>query len=140
MRFTSDFKKKKVASIQEVSDGVNLDFDTEGRLIGLEVLSALDLLVVRYVQPVHRKPILSDGRYNERYFCCLSRVPRTESLILEILIRHTRMLLRNCGVGAQFIAPDSAWFMGGRPTRNQCQTSSARKGITNTLMDSQPTL
>ena len=31
---------KDVARTQEVSDGVNLDFDGEGRLIGLEVLGA----------------------------------------------------------------------------------------------------
>jgi uncharacterized protein YuzE len=33
-------QEKEVARTQEVSDGVNLDFDTEGRLIGLEVLDA----------------------------------------------------------------------------------------------------
>jgi uncharacterized protein YuzE len=33
-------QEKNVARTQEVSDGVNLDFDAEGRLIGLEVLSA----------------------------------------------------------------------------------------------------
>jgi uncharacterized protein YuzE len=33
-------QEKKVARTQEVSDGVNLDFDGEGRLIGLEVLGA----------------------------------------------------------------------------------------------------
>jgi uncharacterized protein YuzE len=33
-------QEKEVARTQEVSDGVNLDFDGEGRLIGLEVLSA----------------------------------------------------------------------------------------------------
>ncbi len=33
-------QEKYVARTQEVSDGVNLDFDGEGRLIGLEVLSA----------------------------------------------------------------------------------------------------
>ena len=33
-------QEKEVAGTQEVSDGVNLDFDAEGRLIGLEVLSA----------------------------------------------------------------------------------------------------
>ena len=33
-------QEKDVARTQEVSDGVNLDFDEEGRLIGLEVLSA----------------------------------------------------------------------------------------------------
>ncbi|HEX5022083.1 MAG TPA: DUF2283 domain-containing protein [Candidatus Binatia bacterium] len=33
-------QEKDVARTQEVSDGVNLDFDGEGRLIGLEVLSA----------------------------------------------------------------------------------------------------
>jgi uncharacterized protein YuzE len=31
-------QEKYVARTQEVSDGVNLDFDGEGRLIGLEVL------------------------------------------------------------------------------------------------------
>ena len=33
-------QEKEVARTQEVSDGVNLDFDGDGRLIGLEVLSA----------------------------------------------------------------------------------------------------
>jgi uncharacterized protein YuzE len=33
-------REKDVARTQEVSDGVNLDFDVEGRLIGLEVLGA----------------------------------------------------------------------------------------------------
>jgi uncharacterized protein YuzE len=33
-------QEKEVARTQEVSDGVNLDFDGEGRLIGLEVLDA----------------------------------------------------------------------------------------------------
>ena len=33
-------QEKDVARTQEVSDGVNLDFDSEGRLIGLEVLGA----------------------------------------------------------------------------------------------------
>jgi uncharacterized protein YuzE len=33
-------QEKEVARTQEVSDGVNLDFDGEGRLIGLEVLGA----------------------------------------------------------------------------------------------------
>ena len=33
-------QEKDVARTQEVSDGVNLDFDGEGRLIGLEVLCA----------------------------------------------------------------------------------------------------
>ena len=33
-------QEKNVARTQEVSDGVNLDFDDEGLLIGLEVLSA----------------------------------------------------------------------------------------------------
>ncbi|HVO92022.1 MAG TPA: DUF2283 domain-containing protein [Terriglobales bacterium] len=33
-------QEKEVARTQEVSDGVNLDFDGEGRLIGPEVLSA----------------------------------------------------------------------------------------------------
>jgi len=33
-------QEKQVARTQEVSDGVNLDFDDEGRLIGLEVVSA----------------------------------------------------------------------------------------------------
>ena len=36
-------QEKDVARTQEVSDGVNLDFDAEGRLIGLEVLSAKKL-------------------------------------------------------------------------------------------------
>ena len=33
-------QEKHVARTQEVSDGVNLDFDDQGRLIGLEVVSA----------------------------------------------------------------------------------------------------
>jgi uncharacterized protein YuzE len=33
-------QEKEVARTKEISDGVNLDFDTEGRLIGLEFLSA----------------------------------------------------------------------------------------------------
>jgi uncharacterized protein YuzE len=33
-------QEKDVARTQEVSDGVNIDFDGEGRLIGLELLSA----------------------------------------------------------------------------------------------------
>jgi uncharacterized protein YuzE len=33
-------QEKDVARTQEVSDGVNLDFDGDGRLIGLEVLDA----------------------------------------------------------------------------------------------------
>ena len=33
-------QEKDVARTQEVSDGVNLDFDEQRRLIGLEVLSA----------------------------------------------------------------------------------------------------
>jgi uncharacterized protein YuzE len=33
-------QEKEVVRTQEVSDGVNLDFDGEGRLIGLEVLGA----------------------------------------------------------------------------------------------------
>jgi uncharacterized protein YuzE len=33
-------QEKNVARTQEISEGVNVDFDAEGRLIGLEVLSA----------------------------------------------------------------------------------------------------
>ena len=33
-------QEKEVVRTQEVSDGVNLDFDVEGQLIGLEVLGA----------------------------------------------------------------------------------------------------
>jgi uncharacterized protein YuzE len=33
-------QEREVARTQEVSDGVNLDFDDKGQLIGLEVLSA----------------------------------------------------------------------------------------------------
>ena len=33
-------QEKDVALTQEVSDGVNVDFDAEGKLIGLEVLGA----------------------------------------------------------------------------------------------------
>ena len=32
-------QEKEVARTQEVSDGVNIDFDDAGRLIGLEVLA-----------------------------------------------------------------------------------------------------
>ena len=35
-------QEKKVGRTQEISDGVNLDFDDEGRLIGLEVLNAVE--------------------------------------------------------------------------------------------------
>ena len=35
---------------------MDLDFDTEGRLIGLEVLSASKRTRHRYLQPVARKP------------------------------------------------------------------------------------
>jgi len=34
-------QEKHVSRTEEVSDGVNLDFDDEGRLIGLEVLGAV---------------------------------------------------------------------------------------------------
>jgi uncharacterized protein YuzE len=33
-------QEKYVARTQEVSDGVNLDFDEKGKLIGLEILDA----------------------------------------------------------------------------------------------------
>lgn len=33
-------QEKFISRTQEVSDGVNLDFDEEGRLIGIEVLDA----------------------------------------------------------------------------------------------------
>jgi uncharacterized protein YuzE len=36
-------QEKDVARTQEISDGVNLDFDGEGRLIDLEVLSVSKL-------------------------------------------------------------------------------------------------
>jgi uncharacterized protein YuzE len=35
-------QEKPVSRTQEVSEGVNLDFDAEGRLIGLEVLGATE--------------------------------------------------------------------------------------------------
>ena len=34
-------QEKAIARTQEISDGVNLDFDGEGRLIGLEVFGRL---------------------------------------------------------------------------------------------------
>ena len=49
-------QEKDVARTQEVSDGVNLDFDDLGRLIGLEVLSAIETLrFSRYLQSLHRE-------------------------------------------------------------------------------------
>lgn len=33
-------QEKEVARTEEISEGVNLDFDADGRLIGLEVLGA----------------------------------------------------------------------------------------------------
>jgi uncharacterized protein YuzE len=35
-------QEKDVARTQEISEGVNVDFDAEGRLIGLEVLGAAE--------------------------------------------------------------------------------------------------
>ncbi len=35
-------QEKLVSRTQEVADGVNLDFDEEGRLIGVEVLNATE--------------------------------------------------------------------------------------------------
>jgi len=35
-------QEKDVARTQEISEGVNVDFDAEGRLIGLEVLRAAE--------------------------------------------------------------------------------------------------
>jgi len=35
-------QEKYVARTQEVSEGVNLDFDEEGKLIGLEILDATE--------------------------------------------------------------------------------------------------
>jgi uncharacterized protein YuzE len=35
-------QEKHVDRTQEISEGVNLDFDAEGRLIGLEVLGAAE--------------------------------------------------------------------------------------------------
>jgi uncharacterized protein YuzE len=35
-------QEKDVARTQEISEGVNVDFDAEGRLVGLEVLGAAE--------------------------------------------------------------------------------------------------
>jgi uncharacterized protein YuzE len=35
-------QEKDVARTQQISEGVNVDFDAEGRLIGLEVLGAAE--------------------------------------------------------------------------------------------------
>ncbi len=35
-------QEKHVARTQEVADGVNIDFDEEGKLIGLEILDATE--------------------------------------------------------------------------------------------------
>ena len=65
---------------------MDLDFDTEQRLIGLELLSASK----QYSHPISSTcPPKPDpgwwlGAVN-RSTRCASRVPRTESLILEIL-------------------------------------------------------
>jgi len=54
-------QEKEVARTQEVSDGVNLDFDTEGRLIGLEVLSASKRYSSDIFNLSTENLILSDG-------------------------------------------------------------------------------
>ena len=40
-------QEKHVARTQEVADGVNIDFDEEGKFIGLEILDATE----RYPRP-----------------------------------------------------------------------------------------
>lgn len=35
-------QEKHVSRTQEVSEGVNLDFDEEGKLVGLEILGAVE--------------------------------------------------------------------------------------------------
>jgi uncharacterized protein YuzE len=32
----------KIARTEELAEGVNLDFDTQGRLVGIEILNALE--------------------------------------------------------------------------------------------------
>ncbi len=49
-------QEKDVVRTQEVSDGVNLDFDCDGRLIGLEVLGGFETLYCgRYFQSLDRE-------------------------------------------------------------------------------------
>lgn len=35
-------QEKKVARTREIEEGVNLDFDSDGKVIGLEIIGAMD--------------------------------------------------------------------------------------------------
>ena len=119
---------------------MNLDFDTEERLTGLEVLSAskrysssdifnlstenLILVVVRGGEPFYPLRFESAG---------------TESLILEILKPSYLFALAEFRCRGAIIAPDSAWVCGRAANEKPMPNQFGAEGITNTLMQSQRT-